>query len=133
MPDETRPQLLRAAPYFLSADLLKAATHYEQVLGFIREYTGGEPPEFVIVSRDGLPLMLKRLEGGARLVPNETRGGTWDVFFWVRHLRVLHEELRGRGAQVVYGPLLQPYGVEEFAVRDVDGYILGFGEQISGR
>mgnify|MGYP003575854328 CR=1 FL=1 len=133
MPDESRPQLLRAAPYFLSVDLSNAATHYEQVLGFTREYTGGDPPEFVIVSRDGLPLMLKRMEVGARLVPNEAQGGTWDVFFWVRNLRALHDELRSRGARVVYGPVVQPYGVEEFAVRDLDGYVLGFGEQLSGQ
>lgn len=133
MPDASRPQLLRAAPYFLSADLSNAATHYEQVFGFAREYSGGDPPEFVIVSRDGLPLMLKRMDVGTRLVPNEAQGGTWDVFFWVRHLRTLHDELRSRGADVVYGPVVQAYGVEEFAVRDLDGYILGFGEQLTSK
>lgn len=128
-----RPQLLRAAPYFPVRDLAAAALHYEQVLGFIREYTGGDPPEFVIVSRDGWPLMLKRMDPGAHIVPNEAQGGTWDVFFWVRNLRVLHQELRDRGAELVYGPVVQPYGVEEFAVRDPDGDVLGFGEQLDGK
>ena len=121
-------QLLRAAPYFLVRDPVAAASHYTTVLGFRWEYTGGEPPEFVIVSRDGLPLMLKRAPRPEDIVPNESQGGTWDVFYWVRDVRSLHQELAERGATIVYGPTLQPYGIEEFAVRDDTGYVLGFGQ-----
>jgi catechol 2,3-dioxygenase-like lactoylglutathione lyase family enzyme len=121
-------QLLRAAPYLLVRDPVAAAAYYTAALGFQVEYTGGEPPEFVIVSRDGLPLMLKRAPRPDAIVPNEPQGGTWDVFYWVRDVQALHQELTGRGATVVYGPALQPYGVLEFAVRDETGYVLGFGE-----
>jgi catechol 2,3-dioxygenase-like lactoylglutathione lyase family enzyme len=121
-------QLLRAAPYFLVPDPVAAAVHYTTVLGFQVEYTAGEPPEFVIVSRDGLPLMLKRAPRPDAIVPNEPQGGTWDVFYWVRDVQSLHDELAGRGATVVYGPTRQPYGVLEFAVRDQTGYVLGFGQ-----
>jgi len=131
MQNDSSPQLLRAAPYFLVADLESAASHYERAFGFSREYTGGDPPEFVIVSRDRLPLMLRRAPAGARIVPNQQQGGTWDVFFWVRGVRALHTEMAARGAEVVYGPVVQPYGVEEFAVRDTQGYVLGFGEPVS--
>ncbi len=127
MTDES-PRLLRAAAYFLCRDLESLSAHYERVLGFTREYTGGDPPEFVIVSRDGLPIMLRRAQNGATIVPNEKQGGTWDIFFWVRHVHALHAEMAARGADVVYGPTRQPYGVDEFAVRDEEGYVLGFGE-----
>jgi hypothetical protein len=51
--------------------------------------------------------------------------------FWVRDVHALHDELKGRGAVVVYGPLVQKaYNMEEFAVRDRDGYVLGFGQPI---
>ncbi len=121
-------QLLRAAPYFLVRDPVAAAAHYTSVLGFRLDYTGGEPPEFVILSRVGLPLMLKRAPRPDDIVPNEQQGGTWDVFYWVHDVRSLHSELAGRGATIVYGPTLQAYGVEEFAVRDEAGYVLGFGQ-----
>lgn len=129
------PRLLRAAPYFLVTNLSGASAYYERVLGFAVEYSGGDPPEFVIVSRDGLPLMLRRVPDGdgTPIVPNEKQGGTWDVFFWVRGLRALHEQLAQNGADVVYGPVVQPYGVEEFAVRDLEGYVLGFGEHAAIR
>jgi len=130
MPSES-PQILRAAAYFPVPDLIASADHYEQVLGFRREYVGGTPPEFAILSRDGFPIMLKLVPRTTRLAPNEQQGGTWDVFFWVRDVRTLHQELAGRGAEIVYGPIVQQaYNMEEFAVRDRDGYVLGFGQSL---
>jgi catechol 2,3-dioxygenase-like lactoylglutathione lyase family enzyme len=127
---ETR-QLLRAAPYFPVTNLEASAEHYEKVFGFHREYVGGAPPEFAILSRDGLPIMLKLVATSTRLSPNEQQGGTWDAFFWVRDARALHAELESNGADIVYGPLVQKaYNMEEFAVRDRDGYVLGFGQAL---
>jgi len=45
---------------------------------------------------------------------------------------VLYRELTSAGAAVVYEPTVQLYGMKEFAVRDPNGYVLGFGQQISG-
>ena len=128
--EETR-QLLRGAPYFPVTDLATSTAHYEQVLGFRREYVGGTPPEFAILSRDGQPIMLRLVPRTSRISPNEQQGGTWDVFFWVRDARALHGELKKNGAEIVYGPIVQKaYNMEEFAVRDRDGYVLGFGQAL---
>ena len=56
-------------------------------------------------------------------------GGTRDAFFWVANIEVLFSELRDKGADIVYPIVLQPYGMKEFAVRDCDGHVLGFGEE----
>ena len=43
----------------------------------------------------------------------------------------MHAELRDNGADIVYGPIVQDaYHMEEFAVRDREGYVLGFGQAI---
>ena len=124
-------QLLRSAPYFPVADVELSAAHYERVLGFRREYSAGSPPQFAIMSRDGLPIMLRLVPEAERIVPNEKQGGTWDAFFWVRDARALHGELLRNGADIVYGPLVQEsYQMEEFAVRDREGYVLGFGQAL---
>jgi catechol 2,3-dioxygenase-like lactoylglutathione lyase family enzyme len=126
-------QLLRSAPYFPVADVERSAMHYERVLGFRREYTAGTPPQFAILSRDALPIMLRLVARPEDIRPNEKQGGTWDAFFWVRDVRALHAELRASGADIVYGPIVQEaYQMEEFAVRDHDGYVLGFGEPLGG-
>lgn len=124
-------QLLRSAPYFPVPDVEQSALYYERVLGFARDYAAGSPTEFAIVSRDGLSIMLRLVPAASHLSPNEQQGGTWDVFFWVRDVRALHAEVLSHGADIVYGPIVQAsYGMEEIAVRDPNGYILGFGQSV---
>lgn len=125
-------QLLRSAPYFPVPDVATAVSHYESVLGFKSEYVAGSPPQFAIMSRDGLAIMLRVVDDPAKILPNERQGGTWDAFFWVRDVQALFEELQSRGADVVYGPIIQSsYQMKEFAARDRDGYVLGFGQLLS--
>jgi catechol 2,3-dioxygenase-like lactoylglutathione lyase family enzyme len=132
MSTRQQAQLLRSAAYFPVADLETCATHYERVLGFHRDYVGGQPPEFAILSRDGLAIMLRLVARPEQICPNEKQGGTWDVFFWVRDARALHAELQLHGAHIVYGPILQEaYHMEEFAVRDPEGHVLGFGQPVT--
>ena len=124
--------LLRSAPYFPVADVSRAVEHYERVFGFQREYLAGQPPVFAIMSRDGLAIMLRLVPAPELIAPNEKQGGTWDAFFWVRDVRALHAEYVAAGADLVYGPVLQSaYQMEEFAVRDCEGYVLGFGQAVA--
>jgi catechol 2,3-dioxygenase-like lactoylglutathione lyase family enzyme len=125
----SEPQVLRSAPYFPVAAVAPTVAYYERVLGFRTEYVGGD--EFAIVSRDGYPLMFRRVEQPDRIRPSEAQGGTWDAFFWVRDARALHGDLVSRGAVVVYGPVVQEaYQMLELAVRDPDGHVLGFGQAL---
>jgi hypothetical protein len=89
------------------------------------------PLQFAICSRDGLAIMLRRVAAPSLIVPNESQGGTWDTFFWVSDVEALHAELKAKSAEVVYGPLIQEaYEMKEFAVRDCDGHVLGFGQTL---
>ena len=123
-------QLERSAPYFPVLDIDRAVEHYQKILGFTADYLGGDPVEFAIMSRDGLAVMLRQVDE-TEVRSNESQGGTWDVFFWVRGLDSLAAELSRAGAEFVYEPMVQPsYGMKEFAVRDLEGYVLGFGEAV---
>jgi uncharacterized glyoxalase superfamily protein PhnB len=132
MPTTTPARIVRGAPYFLVPDVAAAGDYYRDVLGFAREYAAGSPPEFAIYSRNGEAIMFRRAADPGLIRPNEQQGGTWDVFYWVEALDALFEELTRLGATVVYAPVVQPYGIREFAVRDPCGYVLGFGEEWSG-
>jgi len=122
-------QLIRSSPYFPVANVERTSTYYETVLGFRKVYAGGTPPRFAIVSRDGFALMLRLVTDAARIVPIERQGGTWDAFFWVNDAQSLCDELRANGADIVYGPIIQEeYDMKEFAARDLDGHVLGFGQ-----
>jgi uncharacterized glyoxalase superfamily protein PhnB len=73
--------------------------------------------------------MFRRVADAGLIRPNEKQGGTWDVFLWVDDVESLFGELGRKGAEVVYAPTVQPYGMKEFAVRDPNGYVLGFGQE----
>ena len=125
-------KLLRHAPYFPVANVDRSVAYYEQTLGFRCEYSAGSPGEFAICSRDGLALMFRRISDPTLIVPNDKQGGTWDAFFWVSDVQGVHSELKAKGADIVYGPLVQvAYEMKEFAVRDSDGHVLGFGEALA--
>ncbi len=52
------------------------------------------------------------------------------MFFWVDDADALCTELRSRGAEVVYGPVVQAeYDMKEFSMRAPEGYVLGFGQE----
>ena len=124
-------KLIRSAPYFPVADVERSMAFYEQTLGFGTEYSAGTPLQFAICSRDGLAVMLKRVPALQFIVPSEKQGGTWDAFFWVSDAENLHAEFDAKGADIVYGPVIQDaYQMKEFAVRDCDGHVLGFGQRV---
>ena len=127
-------KLLRHAPYFPVANVERTLAFYQDVLGFRCEYSAGDPLQFGICSRDGFAIMLRRVSEAQLIVPIEKQGGTWDAFFWVRGVEALHDDLESKGADIVYGPVIQEsYQMREFAIRDCDGHVLGFGESLSNR
>jgi catechol 2,3-dioxygenase-like lactoylglutathione lyase family enzyme len=126
--------LLRSAPYFPVHDVERSVEFYDRVLGFGCEYSAGTPLQFAICSRDGLAIMLRRVSSTDVIVPNEKQGGTWEAFFWVSDVMALHSEFTAAGAAIVYGPLIQEsYQMKEFAVRDCDGHVLGFGQALDAK
>jgi predicted enzyme related to lactoylglutathione lyase len=131
MATNVRSRLVRSAPYFPVADVDKSVAFYERAFGFSCEYSAGNPAIFAICSRDSLGIMLRKVSEPDRIVPNERQGGSWDAFFWIDDAQALHKELLEKGADVVYGPLVQEsYHMMEFAVRDCDGHVLGFGQAL---
>ena len=125
----SEPRLMRHAPYFLVEDVESTGEFYTNVLGFELDYIAGDPAEFVIYSRDALSVMFRRKPESEEILPNEMRGGMWDLFFWVENLEVLFDEFKANQVQIVYGPIYQEaYRMDEFAIRDLNGYVLGFGE-----
>ena len=86
-------KLLRSAPYFPVPDVQRSVTFYEDTLGFRCDYSAGKPLQFAICSRDGLAIMLRKVQASDLVGPNEKQGGTWDAFFWVSDVQALHAEV----------------------------------------
>jgi len=122
-------KLTASAPVLLVRDVVAAANHWRDALGFRYDRFHGEPASFVILDRDGMFVMLKQVADPRHVVPHWTVAeNTWDAYFWVSDADALHAELVARGAKIDYGPCDQPYGCREFGIQDPDGHDVGFGQ-----
>lgn len=123
------------APYFLVDDVVRAANHYRDVLGFSYERFWGEPPAFCMVRRGGIVLMLRQHGPGGNSNPNQRaeHDDSWDAYIWVDDADALAAELKSRGARIVRGLCDQEYRCRDFEVEDADGYRLCFGHDLETR
>jgi len=118
-----------AAPTFLVDDVGATARWYQEELGFQASFFPKHPPHaYASLRRDGVELMLLRLEGYRKPDLSAQRPeGLWDVYIRIAGVVELYERLRDR--PFVRMPLVkQGYGDTEFEVRDPNGYVLVFGE-----
>ena len=121
------PEFKSIAPQMVVPDVVNAAEHNRDTLGF--EILGYflDPPVFAMVKRDGVIIQFGRGDsGGAR--PNcEIRRDGLDAYIWVDDIDGLFVELTGRGAHILEGPVARSYGWMEIIVEDCFGHRLAFG------
>ena len=126
---EAHARLIGSAPVLLVRNVVNAANHYRDAMGFSYGKLWGEPPSFVILNRDGMHVMLKQVVDDKWIVPHWTISEKlWNIYFWVSDVDGLYSELVRRGAKIDYEPCNQPYGCREFGTQDLDGYDIGFGQ-----
>jgi catechol 2,3-dioxygenase-like lactoylglutathione lyase family enzyme len=121
-----------SCPHFLVADVRRAAEYYRDRLGFrIIGYFFEEPPVFGMVDRDGAEIHLRLAGDGLRGSNRERVGDALDCYIRVKDVEALHVEFRAKGADIIQPPILRIYGMKEMEVRDLDGFVICFGEDIS--
>jgi uncharacterized glyoxalase superfamily protein PhnB len=81
----------------------------------------GEPPFYAGVERDAVIIHLQAASD------TERQPGEAAIYIFVSGVDALYEELRSRGARVLGEPNDYPYGMRDFAIRDLDGNQLVFG------
>jgi len=120
-----QPQFQSINPYFVVDDVFASAAYYRDVFGFTFDQFWLEPPQFVIVMRDGIQIMLHQPgEGGTEVRPNGK------VIPYVRDVDSLYSEFTERGANTLGEPELMPHACREFRVQDINGYVLCFGQLV---
>lgn len=130
-PDAPKKQFLASAPFLVVKDLRASVEYFHQKLGFTHPELWGDPPCFAMPSRDGFIVMLEQAPAGTEPPRNSSGGrtGVWDTYIWVRNADTLFAEFGANGAIIEYEPCIrEAYDMKEFAVRDLDGHIIAFGQ-----
>jgi catechol 2,3-dioxygenase-like lactoylglutathione lyase family enzyme len=122
-----------AATAFLVSDVGKTARWYREVLGFrVVTFPDSEPFEWASIARDNVEIMLQRSEGYEKPDLDPLRpGGAWNVYFYIDDAQGLFDAI-GNKVKVRRAPCEQPYQMIEFEIADPNGYVLVFGQSLSG-
>ena len=123
------------APYFFVDDVVATAAYYRDRLGFAFDRFWGEPPDFCMVYRRGVTVMLAQAGSGGLTRPNhavDPERSAWDAYVWVDDADALSAEFTARGVLIARPIRDQPYGCRDFDVEVSNGYRLCFGHDIEG-
>ena len=118
VPTSNPDQFYQGAPVLIVPDVRATAEFYRRVLGFTSD-PGASTPEYSVVWRDNAAVHLARGERA----PAGVR-----VFFWVRDVNALYDEVIARGAVIDVPIGTRLYGVRDFSVRDPNGVVAVFGQ-----
>jgi uncharacterized glyoxalase superfamily protein PhnB len=119
-------------PVFAVADVGATIRWYEQELGFAGDpFPSHEPYVFGILRRDDVEIMLQRVADYRKpdLYDLRNGGGVWDAYLRITGLQQLYDRVKDH-LELKQPLRRQPYGLSEFEVKDVNGYILVFSELI---
>jgi hypothetical protein len=130
--EQTKARLLSACPQFVVPDVVAAAEHYRDALGFRILSYFCDPPVFAIVARDSVELQLGKLDPNVTPSPNHRRRDEGiDAYIWVDDISLFFSEIKQRGARILEGPVKREYGCEEVTVEDLNGFHIVFAESIA--
>jgi len=118
MPDVDCEQTHTGLPV---SDVRAAADFYTKKLGFKLAFTWGVPLSMAGVNLGNVQIFL---EQGT---PNPDG---CSVYFVVSNADELYEFQRNNGVEVVQEPGDREYGLRDYRVRDLHGYLLGFGQHL---
>jgi catechol 2,3-dioxygenase-like lactoylglutathione lyase family enzyme len=103
------------------SDVVAAADFYTKKLGFKLAFTWGDPPVMAGVNLGNVQIFLQ--QG----TPNPAG---CSVYFVVSNADDLYEFQRSNGVEVVQEPGDREYGLHDYRIRDLHGYLLAFGQHL---
>lgn len=118
VPTSNPEQYYQSAPVLLVPDVPATAAFYRRALGF-KSDPGGETAEYTVVWRDNAAVHFARGEHP----PTGVR-----LFFWVRDVNALYEEVISRGIPIDVPIGTRPYGVRDFSIRDPNDVVVVLGQ-----
>ena len=125
----TRPVLTQAEPQLFVSDINAACAFFEHKLGFTVGFTHGDPPYYGQVRRDHVSLNL-------RYVCDPVFNGTvreddqlLAAAITVENVKALYSEYVAADVEFQQTLKRQPWGANQFIIRDHDGNLILFGGQ----
>ena len=111
-------QFIQSAAVLQVFDVIESTDYYRDILGFNCDFVS---PEYGVVWRDNAAIHFGRsdeIQKAARL------------FLWLIDVDRYYQEILQRGARISIEIADRDYKIRDFAVEDINGAILVFGQDI---
>jgi len=127
-PEQHDPFLRAAAPQLFVSDIRAACDYYTNVLGFDVVFVHGKPPFYGQVARDGIRLNLRLVDAPVIDAERREHESLLSAYVDVSGVKELFNQFKSAGADIQQPLRRQPWGTQEFVLRDPDGSLLCFAE-----
>jgi predicted enzyme related to lactoylglutathione lyase len=117
-PTSSPDQFYQGAPLLLVPDVAATADFYRRILGF-KSDPRTETSEYCVVWRDNAAVHLAK----GKHAPTGVR-----IFFWVKDVNALYEQVIKGGAAIAVPLETRPYGLRDFSILDPNGVLLVLGQ-----
>ncbi len=119
-------QLTGLTPMLQAKDIGETVRFYTEVLGFTVDAVWPEDdPTFCSLDHGPVHVMFYCGEAAAEAPAGPALSG--HLYLYTDDVLALHERLRDK-VEVLWGPEVYSYGMREFAIREINGYTLAFGQ-----
>jgi uncharacterized glyoxalase superfamily protein PhnB len=133
--EQTPMHFSAVIPNLVAADMARAVAFYRDVLGFdlVRSVPDEAPFVFAWLQRGGATVFFNDRKAVEHDLPGLVAGpigGTFTLYVTMTGVDALYASVKDRVA-VVMPIVTQPYGMREFAIRDSEGYVVMFAEEVA--
>jgi len=122
-----KPKLRLVEATLFITDFAVTLAWFNDVLGFVTQFTYGEPPFFGQVARDGVPINLRLVCEPVFVGDIREREDLLGAMIGASGVKALYEEFKAAGAMFHQGLKRHPWGAIDFVVKDPDGNLISFG------
>lgn len=119
--------MLRSAAVLEVSDVLASRAFYTERLGFTSGNLWGEPPCFCIVGHGPVTLFLDQSRETRDVPLNQY----WAAYIYVEDVDAARRRFEANGVEIHRGPEDMPHCCREIDIRDPDGHIVCFGQDLS--
>lgn len=120
-------KMVRSAPVIQVRDVVKSAEFYKDKLDFSVAGMWGDPPCFCIVGRETVTIFLDQAREDGPLPVNQY----WAAYVYVDDVDGYMADVKARSVKILRGPENTEYGCREIDIRDLDGHIVCFGQDLT--
>lgn len=134
MEENSKMKFNALTPNLMVSSVNKTIDFYNEVFGFETAITVPEEGDlnWAMITKDSVRLMIQKresLEEDLLIFKNESIGGSFTLFIEVDDVEEVYNKAKGK-CELIEEMKTTFYGMKEFTVRDINGYVLTFAERV---